>query len=1172
MSRRCLMGVFVFWVTGAAVLPAGQQLTCTSGLSLDGQWMLALDPRNVGRQQKWFTSCLAEDVKPAMVPWIIQGTFPGYHGVAWYWRDFVVPASPLPDGRCLLRFEQVDHLAEVWLNGTHVGGHEGGETPFVLDVTAAIKPGEKNLLAVRVLNPTPEPIDGISLYETARRCKTVPFRAGAIFNHGGITGSVTLRWVPAVHLDDLFVIATPAKTKGRIQVRALVHNALSVTAKGSVQITVASARRGNPVAASLLRCEFPAGTKPIEAELAIDNPRVWDLGDPYLYRVTARVSVDGSGSFDERSTRCGFRDFRFADGCFRLNGRRLYLRCSHTCNHYPIGIQFPQDPGLLRRDLINMKTMGFNAIRFIWGGATPVQLDLCDEIGLLVYNESYAAVPLHDSPKMTERFDTAVRELVLRDRNHPSVVIWGLLNETRQGPVFRHAVAMLPMVRQLDPSRMVMLNSGRWDQRADYGIGKVAGLRIWPKFAPVEPWVAVNATPETIRALGITWPAGHLALHPGGGNEYSVVRWTAPVASEVQVAAAFIGLAGRATTDVHVLHNGKSLFKALINLDGASNEARCRETVVVAAGDTLDAVVGSGNAHYGGDTTGLVLTVKTGKRTYDATTELSTDANPNGVWSYGWLPASAAPDVSGFSCYPADSEESAVGSLANPGSEVWEDVLRDTHQYPRVPHTANTIRSLRTLEGKEQPVFLSEYGIGSAVDLWRAVRHFEQRGAEQLEDAKFFREMLDRFERDWQQWHLEETFARPEDFFMQSLTKMAGQRTLGLNAIRSNPNIVGHSLTGAIDHVMCGEGLTTLFRELKPGTIDALFDAWAPLRWCLFAEPVHMARGGTVHLEAVLANEDVLRPGDYPVRLQVIGPGLKQVMDKTITVTVPKCVKGQEPPLAITNFAEDLVVDGPSGRYRFLATFLRGAAAAGGETRFHVTDRAEMPAVEREVVLWGDDPHLAQWLAGRKISTRPFSSPAPNRRELILASSKPAPPGGSAVFAELARRTARGSTVIFLSPHVFANGDQPTAWLPLAGKGTLSPIRGWLYLKDEWAKQHPFFEGMPAGGLMDYDYYRELIPDLLFQGQEPPDQAIAGAIKASQDYSSGLMLATHDFGAGRFVLNTLRLRENLATHPAAERLLRNLLLYAPRDSDAPPVELPTDFDRQLRDLGLGSSP
>ena len=153
------------------------------------------------------------------------------------------------------------------------------------------------------------------------------------------------------------------------------------------------------------------------------------------------------------------------------------------------------------------------------------------------------------------------------------------------------------------------------------------------------------------------------------------------------------------------------------------------------------------------------------------------------------------------------------------------------------------IRSLRTLDAKGQNVFLSEYGIGSTVDLWRTVRHFEQRGAANLEDAQYFQGLLERFADDWKRWRLDDTFGRQEDFFMASLRKMAGQRTLGLNAIRSNPNIVGHSVTGAIDHVMCGEGLTTLFRELKPGTVDAMFDAWAPLRWCLFAEPVHIRRG-----------------------------------------------------------------------------------------------------------------------------------------------------------------------------------------------------------------------------------------------------------------------------------------------------------------------------------------
>ena len=131
-------------------------LAATSGegavVSLDGEWLLAPDPQNRGLEQGWWTAPRPE-AKTTRVPWIIQDAFPGYHGVAWYWREFEAPAHSGSDGRVLLRFWQVDYKADVWLNGASVGSHEGGESPFVLDVTWAIRPGSRNRLAVRVLNP-----------------------------------------------------------------------------------------------------------------------------------------------------------------------------------------------------------------------------------------------------------------------------------------------------------------------------------------------------------------------------------------------------------------------------------------------------------------------------------------------------------------------------------------------------------------------------------------------------------------------------------------------------------------------------------------------------------------------------------------------------------------------------------------------------------------------------------------------------------------------------------------------------------------------------------------------------------------------------------------------------------------------------------------------------------
>ena len=1178
MVDRRFIKLLVLALSFGANVRCGAQTAATVA-SLDGTWALALDPANVGREQKWFEKAQVEGAKPAQVPWIIQEAFPECHGVVWYAREFDAPVNPHPGSRYLLRFWQVDYLADVWVNGKNVGGHEGGETPFVLDVTDAVKPGVKNRLTVRVLNPTEQPIDGIALLQTARRSKVQGFGAGAAFNHGGITESVELLCVPGLYPEDLFVTAAPNPTQGVIRVRADVRNSAGKTVSGTVGITVSSGRSGETTAFLHLNREFPSGMTPVDAEVVVDRPHLWDLSDPYLYRVTVRVDAAGSASFAEVSTRCGFREFSFTGGYFRLNGRRTYPKSAHTCNHFPIGIQFPRDPDLLRRDLLNMKVMGFNMVRFIWGGATRAQLDLCDEIGLLVYEESYAAVPLELSPQMGTRFDAAVYELIRRDRNHPSVVMWGLLNETRDTPVFRHAVAMLPHVRALDPSRLVMLNSGRWDEdlsRTTRGtLAGVSGFKMWSRSASTEPWVAVNATPETVRVVGITWPSGHLALHPGPANEYSAVRWTATNNEEVQIACAFAGFASPTTTDVHVLHNGKAVFDASLNFGGAGNEAACNTKLPVAKGDTLDFVVGPGSGGYAGDTTGLALVIKTAGKVYDAAAELSDKRNGGGVWSYGWLAPAALPDAATFKLYPEEEQsaggESAVGTLANPGSNVWDDSLGDFHCYPRSPHLPGDISMLRTRDGgKGRPLFLSEYGVGSAVDLWRAVRHFEQEGAEQLEDAKFFRDKLDRFLADWKQWRLDEAFARPEDFFMESLKKMAGQRTLGLNAIRANPHIVAYNLTGAIDHVMCGEGLTTLFRELKPGTIDAMFDAWYPLRWCLFAEPAHIPRGGKVHLEAVLADEGVLAPGEYPVRLQVIGPHLARVMDRTVTVTVRGETGAAEQPFAARWFAEDVAIDGPSGEYRFLASFERGAAAAGGSVPFFVSDRSEAPPVKEEVVFWGDDPAVTNWLTERGVRFRPFSGARSGKPEVILAGLKPESPGGAAAFRELAKRIAAGSRVVFVAPELFALADQSTRWLPLVNKGSvmqITPAWGGLYLKDEWNKRHPIFDGLPAGGLMDYAYYRDLIPDLVYVGQAAPDEAVAGAIKASQGYESGLTVSVYSLGKGRFILNTLRLRDNLATHPSAGRILVNMLNDAGKGLALTETALPADFEQQLDAMG-----
>jgi hypothetical protein len=1144
----------------------------TAVVSLDGpQWLLAPDPKNVGREQQWFKQA-RPDVKRTEVPWIIQDAFPGQHGLFWYWRDFSCPVNDRPAGRYLLRFWEVDYKCDVWLNGLPVGTHEGGESCFVLDVTAAIRPGQVNRLAVRVLNPTHQPIDGIVLSETPHRNKALPYSSGSAWDQGGIIDSVELLLAPAVRVADLFV--RPDWKTGVMRIQVTLANATPAAAEAQIELTAAPAASGETVAVGRVSQVLPPGESTIEAELRVANPRLWELDDPFLYRVTARAIAQAPASLDEHSVRCGFREFRFDKGAFRLNGRRIYVRSSHTGNCCPIGLEMPHDPDYLRRDLVNAKMMRFNAIRFIAGVAKRYQLDLCDEIGLMVYEEAYASWCLADSPKMAERYDESLLGMVRRDRNHPSVTIWGLLNETSDGPVFRHAVAFLPKLRKLDDTRMVMLNAGRFDNA-----GGVAGIEAWRNAGRSDPCVIRNPTKNTIKALGITWVPGRMSFHPGRDGEYAVVRWTAPADGRVQIDAAFMSIAERATTDVHVLHNSRTLFDGFINVRDGGPDCRFQHALDVKKADTLDFACGWGNGNYGADTTGLEIKIAAPGRTDDAAAQFTPAKNPNGPWSYGQLAPGPAPKSETFTIFPVGMTETSIGSLSNPGSMVWEDVLSDQHPYQRVPHTAEIIRTLRTLHGNGLPVFNSEYGIGSAMDLMRITRHFEQAGKTDVEDAQLYRSWRDQFLADYKRYRMDDTFPRPEDFFEASIARMAAQRLLGLNAIRSNPNVVGHSLTGTLDQGMTAEGLWTTFRELKPGTTDAVFDGFAPLRWCLFVEPVNVYPGTPVRLEAVLANEDVLAPGKYPARLLVVGPDARKVFERSISVTIPERRPQAEPPMVLPVFAEDVKLrEGPTGKYRFLATFERGAAAAGGETEFYVTDPSDVPATGsqgvaildedwKKVVLWGDDPGLAKWLADRRIFARPFSSPGPKWREVILVSSAPQRPGDAAAFAELARRIARGSTAIFLSPAVFARKDQPAGWVPLVRKGTVAGLPSWLYHKDEWCKRHPIFNGLPSGGLMDYTFYREIIPDGAFVGQDPPAEAVAVGINASQDYSSGVFTGVWGLGAGRFVLNTLRIRENLGPNPVAEKLLRNLLRWAASHAEKPLADLPPDFDQQLRAMG-----
>jgi len=928
---------------------------------------VAADPGNAGREQGWWKTALP-DAKPARVPGIFQESLPGYHGVAWYTCEFSAPKNPYAGGRCLIRFHAVDYLAEVWVNDKAVGGHEGGETPFTLDVTDALKAEGPNRLTVRVLNPKAEPIDGIVLGETAHRNK-VPsgIGVGGSYNSGGITEPVEVFWTPAVRIDDVFV--RPDWQTGKVKVQATLTNAGAGTAEARIELIIAPAFGNEPVASLTLQHEVPAGTAPLLCEMTVARHRLWQPDDPYLYRLTTRATAGENKDVSENSTRFGFRELRVDKGYFHLNGKRIFLKSSHTGNHCPFGAVLPPDsaPDLLRKDLLYMKSCGFNTIRFIAGIAHPYQLDLADEIGLMVYEENLSSWLLGESPKMGERFDANLREMLLRDRNHPSVVIFGLVNEMGNGALARHAQGSLGLLRSLDDSRLVLQQSGRWD--GQYNVGSVC--------------------------------------NPGG------TQW--------------------------------------------------------------EYMWGVENADYQG-------TAK------------------NGPWG---------------------------GYFEGAG---------DAHVYPGTPHTPAIEAGIRNLGKDSKPVFLSEYGIGSLMNAIREMRQYEQHGANpEWDDTRFFKQTEEKLTADWVRLGFDGVYAYPEEMLRASLAMHCRQRTLGFNLIRSNPKICGYNLTGLLDHGYTGEGLWTFWREFKPGIMDTLQDGWSPLRWCLFAAPMNVHAGRPVKLEAVLANEDVLAPGNYPAWLRVLGPN-GVVWEKKLDVVIPKPAEGEDGPLAVPVLAEEVTLTGPAGEYTLFATLEHGGAPTGGRLTFHVSEVPQSPA-QTSVSTLGIEAPVQEWLKAHGVAV------VENSRIVLVGELKPEQ------RESLMQRINQGATAVFLNPGAFKDGDDETALLPVKNKGRLTHFSDWLYHKECVAKRHSLFAGMPAPGIMDWDYYGPVISNLFFEGQDTPDDTAAAAFAVCHSsrpdgYAAGVMLGTYKVGAGRIVLNTFNILDNVGKHPAADRLLLNLVEYA----------------------------
>ncbi|HEY9259932.1 glycoside hydrolase family 2 TIM barrel-domain containing protein [Chitinophaga sp.] len=352
-----------------------------------------------------------------------------YQGVGWYRRYFRLPAS-YRNKRITICFDGVQTTAEVYLNGRKIATHTGGYMGFVVDISRQVDFQKDNVLAVRVTNtdnpqvPPGKPqskLDfnyfggiyrNVSLLATEKVFISHPLEANKIAG-----GGVFITY-PAVNSNTASV---NIKTNIVNAYRKVVNAQLRTTLVDSNGIVVATAKSSQPISGET--------DTDIQQSMTVNHPQLWHPDHPYLYRLVSVVYSENI-PVDSLITVTGIRNISFrADGCY-LNGEKLFLRGANRHQAYEyIGDAAPDNMQYM--DALQLKKGGFNAVRAAHYPQSPAFLDACDKTGLLVIEcepgwQFYAK----DSLFIANTFRD-IREMIRRDRNHPSVFLWETsLNES----------------------------------------------------------------------------------------------------------------------------------------------------------------------------------------------------------------------------------------------------------------------------------------------------------------------------------------------------------------------------------------------------------------------------------------------------------------------------------------------------------------------------------------------------------------------------------------------------------------------------------------------------------------------------------------------------------------------------------------------------------------------
>src|SRR6266403_2237465 len=433
-SRRKFLtqaGVLAAGTMGTPALPAGEKtagLSAPETMSLCGQWWFRTDSGSVGEAQRWYgTNDSINAWRKVRVPhtWQVDSAFINYRGVAWYWRTFDAP-SEWQNSAVRIEFEAVFHTATIWVNGPLAGEHaRKGYTAFLLDITHLLRLGSSNTVAVRVDNAFDEHM--------------VPRGRSSDWAHdGGIYRPVQVLITPRTFVERVDAEAVPDLAGGdaKIAITAYLRNTSLKEWIGRVSFQIIGDETGSTVMTSsdTPRLTVKSGAAQTSKFLAtLPNAKLWHFDHPNLYRLI--FSITGGQETHRISATFGVRKLEVKDTRFYLNGERVRLMgVERMAGSNPeFGMAEPSE--WIMHDHDDLKHLNCVFTRVHWPQDKRVR-DYCDRHGILMQSEipawgydTFAGMGAEPDADILQNALEQLREMIARDRNHPSVVVWGLCNE-----------------------------------------------------------------------------------------------------------------------------------------------------------------------------------------------------------------------------------------------------------------------------------------------------------------------------------------------------------------------------------------------------------------------------------------------------------------------------------------------------------------------------------------------------------------------------------------------------------------------------------------------------------------------------------------------------------------------------------------------------------------------